>query len=642
VDVNKPVTINVSLSGNAAKNYRLTNGTNYVLSGGKITAKPITITGAEIVPKVYDRTTVAEVSRITFSGLIAGETLVKGIDYESSGTFDDSDVGTGHSVTITTRLLAAQLSSNYLLSGNTTFTLPNQTIYETSLAPSLLSFTPLEAEYDGTPKSVTIVPVEGVVGLRDDHIVYYNGSPSPPTEIGEYIISVEVLPLPTTLSANVAPTALSVSSDEEALSAVFLSPRPLAEVAGYGRIEIPEVGASPSPIQVSPSTRHKVAEPSPTQVSSSPCHAELVSASPIASVVSRSGLSYASGLSYSSGTHVSLGTFRIRGPRPELSSFAYSTKDCVYDGLPHPVTVGVAPGVNGLGSPIRVKYNGSNNTPVNVGKYVISVDVPVGSRYGAIEDLVLDSFEITQKVPSLADLSYSVPESIEYDGLPHGVTISAAAGITGLGTPFVLKCNGIADSVPVGIGTYRFTLDLPAGLNYAAKSGLTLGTLMIVKATPSSESFAYDLSSVLYDGKPHTIEVSPHDNILGMGRITVLYNGSTRVPVEAGTYPITLNITSGTNYTSVEGLLLGDFEIVSETTPGEDTHISASSLDRVWSSGNTLHIELSRTGDVRIYSLSGVIVKSLSIAAGVPYSTSLPPGFYVIISDGSVHKVRIH
>jgi hypothetical protein len=92
-----------------------------------------------------------------------------------------------------------------------------------------------------------------------------------------------------------------------------------------------------------------------------------------------------------------------------------------------------------------------------------------------------------------------------------------------LGSPLVLKCNGIADSVPVNAGTYRFTVDLPVGANYKTKSGVSLGTLKIVKAMPSKASFVYDLSPETYDGKSHATEVLPHDSIVGIGRVTVLY-----------------------------------------------------------------------------------------------------------------------
>jgi hypothetical protein len=71
-----------------------------------------------------------------------------------------------------------------------------------------------------------------------------------------------------------------------------------------------------------------------------------------------------------------------------------------YDGKPHPVTVEIAAGVSGIGSPLCVKYNGDANTiPTSAGKYIISIDAPAGSVYTAIENMIIYSFEITRISP---------------------------------------------------------------------------------------------------------------------------------------------------------------------------------------------------------------------------------------------------
>jgi hypothetical protein len=127
---------------------------------------------------------------------------------------------------------------------------------------------------------------------------------------------------------------------------------------------------------------------------------------------------------------------------------------------------------------------------------------------------------------------------------------------------------------------------------------------------------------------------------VGIGRGTVLYDGSTREPVEAGSYKVTLNVAAGANYESVMELSLGTFTINSGDG-GQGTHITETSPDRVWSSGATLHIELVVSSVVRIYNLGETLVKDEQIAANIPYTTNLPAGFYVITANGLTYKVRI-
>jgi len=47
----------------------------------------------------------------------------------------------------------------------------------------------------------------------------------------------------------------------------------------------------------------------------------------------------------------------------------------------------------------------------------------------------------------------------------------------------------------------------------------------------------------------------------GMGVITVLYNGSTTIPINAGTYNVTINVAGGENFDARVGIALGNYEI---------------------------------------------------------------------------------
>jgi M6 family metalloprotease-like protein len=97
--------------------------TNITESNGKISfdfmagiRKPLTITGATIENKVYDGTTLATCSNITFSGLDNGDELVIGSDYSSSATYEDANADNNKPVSISVSLLGTAINKYRLTS----------------------------------------------------------------------------------------------------------------------------------------------------------------------------------------------------------------------------------------------------------------------------------------------------------------------------------------------------------------------------------------------------------------------------------------------------------------------------------------------------------------------------------------------
>lgn len=75
---------------------------------------------------------------------------------------------------------------------------------------------------------------------------------------------------------------------------------------------------------------------------------------------------------------------------------------------------------------------------------------------------------------------------------------------------------------------------------------------------PTTNQLNYTILNKVYNGKAQGINVTPK---AGVGTITVKYNGSTAVPVKAGTYNVTADIAKGTVYGAVTGLSLGTYTI---------------------------------------------------------------------------------
>lgn len=124
----KPVATSITLTGSKADNYSLSQPSNLTVN---ISQAPLTLLSATASNKIYDGTTTAVVTGITFSGLADGETLAAGLDYTASGVFLTADAGNGIAVTVSAVLADTVKAQNYYVTGTvgTTANISRQTIY---------------------------------------------------------------------------------------------------------------------------------------------------------------------------------------------------------------------------------------------------------------------------------------------------------------------------------------------------------------------------------------------------------------------------------------------------------------------------------------------------------------------------------
>lgn len=84
---------------------------------GTITQAPLTITGADVAPRDYkEGNSAVKVQKLTFEGLVDGETLTIGEDYFANGTFWDENAGENKTVTVIAFLTDSVKAGNYRLS----------------------------------------------------------------------------------------------------------------------------------------------------------------------------------------------------------------------------------------------------------------------------------------------------------------------------------------------------------------------------------------------------------------------------------------------------------------------------------------------------------------------------------------------
>jgi len=115
-----------------------------------------------------------------------------------------------------------------------------------------------------------------------------------------------------------------------------------------------------------------------------------------------------------------------------------------------------------------------------------------------------------------------------------------------------------------------------------ANTNFSAGTSFRARIAVATDlSFAIPTGRI-YNGSPQSIgTVSPRSGVPGMGAITVLYNGSTTIPTNAGTYEVTANIAKGEEFAAVEGVVLGEYVIaqkpVTVTVTADQTKVYGTS-----------------------------------------------------------------
>ena len=109
-----------------------------------------------------------------------------------------------------------------------------------------------------------------------------------------------------------------------------------------------------------------------------------------------------------------------------------------------------------------------------------------------------------------------------------------------------------------------FSSDIKEYLSSAYTTNKTEDGQYIVseRENPVKEDLKYNLEDVTYDGKTHPVKVSSEK---ALGAIKVLYNGKEEMPVNAGTYEVSVEIAESNNYYSGQ-FDLGSFQITKAET----------------------------------------------------------------------------
>ena len=217
--------------------------------------------------------------------------------------------------------------------------------------------------------------------------------------------------------------------------------------------------------------------------------------------------------------------------------------DVTYDGHPHPAGVTVSGLYPDFFSPDSVTYNGVTDNPVNAGTYTVVATFNGTAIYAAAT--ATKTFAIGKAAPTVTVNG----GTFTYDATPHAAsgTVTGAGGAT-LGTPS-FTYNG-ASAAPVTAGTYEVVATFAGDANHNSATGSA--TITINRATPVVNVTG---GTYTYDGQSHGASVT----VTGVGGVDLgpgalfTYNGSTDVPVNAGTYLAVATYDGEGNYGSATG-----------------------------------------------------------------------------------------
>ena len=199
-------------------------------------------------------------------------------------------------------------------------------------------------------------------------------------------------------------------------------------------------------------------------------------------------------------------------------------------------------------------FDFSYDKNINAGENTATVTINGKGNYTGIAS---QTFTINPKDIKGADITLQA-DSLGYTGLMQEVQITSVTldGVTlTTGDYYIVNDSNKQISADASI-----TLTIAGKGNY---TGTAATTWQITKASPELGNFdvSPNLSTPLtYDGTLKTVTAQPKNGVIGMGAVTVYYEGtsgttyprSKTAPTNAGSYKVILAVAEGTNYRAKE------------------------------------------------------------------------------------------
>jgi hypothetical protein len=515
-------------------------------------------------------------------------------------------------------------------------------VYRATLTATDFTINMGAVDYTGSPQKVTVTPKDGLTGIGNIKIFYdaSKTSTKQPTDAGEYDIVVDIEigqnfneliglkpegkfkinkidPKSTDLTCDL--TAVDYTGKEQGVNVTGRS-------TGVGEIT---------------KIKYNGLTDMPTDAGTYEITVDIDG----------------SGKNFNAKTNLLIGNFVIKPIKPTVDVLDITLpEESVYNGQPQPAGVKAKGNIAGLGT-ITVLYNGNTDVPTNVGEYEVTVDIATGGNYTNNRSSVmsLGKFKITRAKITIGDINLIAYDlrNVVGNGSPQSVTVTAAEGIVGLGTPTVWYCDKSGDSKtpPIDPGSYTIKVTIEeAGGNYEAfKAGWTLGTFTIFNPSiphhrvtlPSAPGLiTYPSSGVHYinGGANFSFRIKL-DAPSVTGTPPQVQTNRTATRTDGNADIIITPESDGLSYTVVILAINEDIEI-SLDTPTGNASVVAGTLTLGTAPG-ALVITNTRAdaATLRVYTPAGAPVRLTTVPPGTTHLT-VPPGIY-IVTDGGAFRRKI-
>jgi hypothetical protein len=564
------------LTGSKKDNYKLLIQPEVTVT---ITKKNIAYsTTATVKEKTYDKTAAGKLESIAFTGIVSGETLVAGTDYDAIVTFTDANAGENKSVKISgIALKPTGKASNYNLTSSGVIDITTGKILPAGITVTGITATKV---YDGYADFTTAEINTSSVALAGN----LDGSD----------LSIDA----SNISGELPDADAVMNSDKVTFSGIALTGTAKANYKLESVKGLASITQATLPIGNLVSNIKDLSKPYNAEARKVEIALE-----------SGEAIDFNYTLSYkntkdgtvSSNPPVNAGTYIVevnidRGAnytpilpvtfneklvidkaKPTVDDLAYDRDiDGVlgkyfYSGSPvdfKSETKLIAPRT-GLGKTDKLKYNGSYTLPTDIGTYKVTVDIAAGDNYVGIKDLVLGYILVTDAA-----------------------------------TPAIVRQVKI-------IGSEYFTSSRTDSFLVNSGGNLTF-TLTPVKPLPEGQE----------------LKVSTNRHIIAddEGGLTVTANPD-------GTYTVFIPQIKEAVEVTISTVA---------TTIGTGSEVVSDAARVWSSGGQLTIAAGADSGQASIYAVSGVLVKTVPYAAGETVQTTLPTGIYVAVAGNRVFKVVIN
>jgi len=194
---------------------------------------------------------------------------------------------------------------------------------------------------------------------------------------------------------------------------------------------------------------------------------------------------------------------------------------------------------------------------INAGTAMVRIRGVDGGQAVGYTGTALGTFQIARKIIEASDVTFT--RTVQYNAAAQPIVITVTGGRTGLGVA-AITYDGAA-AVPTNAGTYEIAASFAQGQNFTATdSAFDLGNYTITQKVPVVADLIYTpFTDDEWTGEELGIG-SVGVQGTGYGNVIVLYNGVEALPVDSGTYVVTVQISGGVNYTA-NVISLGSYSI---------------------------------------------------------------------------------